>query len=98
MQIDAANIWKWCTENLMKINVSKCNVVCKKGETKVTVNGCERGKSEKKKDLGIMIHRDLTWTANANRPCKEALKAFFTIKRNVARGTAWQAKKNLYRS
>ena len=52
-------------------------------------------KVRKKKDLGIMIHKDLTWTLSANRICEKALKAFFTIKRNVARGTAWQAKKNL---
>ena len=84
MQIDAANIWKWCTENLMKLNVSKCKALCIKGETKVTLNGWELGKSEKEKDLGIMIHKDRNWTANANRRCEKALKAFFTIKRNFA--------------
>ena len=98
MQINAAKVWKWCTENLIKLNVSKCKVLCIKGETKVTINGWELGKPEKEKDLGIMIHKDLTWTANANRRSEKALKAFFTIKGNVARGTAWQAKKNLYRS
>ena len=98
MQIDATKVWKWCTENLINLNVSKCKVLSIKEESKVTNNGWELGKSEKEKDLEVMIHKDLTWTANANRRCEKALKAFLTIKRNVARGTAWQAKKNLYRS
>ena len=82
----------------MKLNVSKCKVFCIKGETKVTLNGWELGKSEKEKELGIMMLKNLTWTANANHRCEKALKAFFIIKRNVLRGTAWQAKKNLYLS
>ena len=35
---------------------------------------------------------------NVNRRCEKALKAFFTIKKNVTRAIAWQAKRNLYRS
>ena len=54
-------------------------------------------KVRKRKDLGIMVHKDLTWTSDTNRRCEKELKAFFTIKRNVARRRAWQAKKDLYR-
>ena len=98
IQINGAKIWKWCTDKLMKFNVSKCNVLCMKGERKATINRWELEKSEKENDLGNMIHKGLSWTGNANCRCEKALKIFFTIKRNVRRGTTRQAKKNLYRS
>ena len=63
MQIDAAKVWKWCTEKLMKQNVSKCKVLRIKGEAKFTVSGWEFGKPENEKGLGVMIHKDLNRTA-----------------------------------
>ena len=53
---------------------------------------------QKEKDLGIIVSNDLTWTANVERRCEKAIKVFFTIKRNIANGTSWIGKKNLYRS
>ena len=55
-------------------------------------------KHRRKKDLGIIISNNLTWTANAERRCEKAIKVFFTIKRNIAYGTSLIAKKSLYRS
>ena len=45
-----------------------------------------------------MISNDLTWLAQTERRCEKTMKAFFTIKRNIANGTPWTTRKNLYRS
>ena len=62
------------------------------------MNGKTLEQTQKEKDLGIIVSNDLTWTANAERRCERAIKVFFTIKRNIANGTSWIAKKTLYRS
>ena len=45
-----------------------------------------------------MISNDLSWTLQTERRCEKTMKAFFTIKRNIADGTPWTTRKNLYRS
>ena len=36
LQIDAHKIWKWCSSNLMSLNLKKFKALCLKGITKVT--------------------------------------------------------------
>ena len=98
IQIDAHKIRKWCTSNLMSPNLKKCKVLCLKGIAKVTIQGHQLENSIVKKDLGIMISNDPTWTAQTERRCEKTMKAFFTFKRNIANGTPWTTRKNLYRS
>ena len=46
----------------------------------------------------IMISNDITWTAQTEWRCEKTIKAIFTIKRNIADGTPWTTRNNLYRS
>ena len=98
LQIDAHKIWKWCSSNLVSLNLKKCKVLCLKGIAKVTIQGHQLENSIVEKDLSIMISNDLTWTAQTEKQCEKTMKAFFTIKRNIANGTPWTTRKNLYRS
>ena len=98
LQIDATRIWKWLGQNLMTLNISKCKTLNLKGSGCVSMNGKTLEQTQKEKDLGLIVSNDLTWTANAERRCEKAIKVFFTKKRNIANGTNWIAKKNIYRS
>ena len=98
LQIHATRIWKWCSQNLMTLNISKCKTLNLKGNGSISMNGKTLEQTQKEKDLGIIVSNDLTWTANVERRCEKAIKVFFTIKRNIANGTSWIGKKNLYRS
>ena len=80
LQIDATRIWKWCSQNLMTLNISKCKTINLKGNRSISMNGKTLEQTQKEKDLGIFVSNDLTWTANAERRCEKAIKAFFTIK------------------
>ena len=82
----------------MSLNLKKCKVLCLKVIAKVTIQGHQLENSFVEKDLGIMISNDLTWTAQTEKRCEKTMKAFFTIKRNIANGTPWTTRKNLYRS
>ena len=62
------------------------------------MNGLPLIQTNKEKDFGIIVSQDLSWTANAERRCEKAIKAFCTIKPNIAKRTNCQAKKNLFRS
>ena len=95
LQIDAHKIWKWCSSNLMSLNLKKSKVLCLKGVAKVTIQGHQLENSIVEKHLGILISNDLTWTAKTERRCEKTMKAFFTIKRNIANGTPWTTRKNL---
>ena len=70
LQIDAHKIWKWCSSNLMSLNLKKCKVLCLKCIVKVTIRGHQIENSIVEKDLGIMISNDLTWTAQTERRCE----------------------------
>ena len=98
LQFDAHKIWKWCSSNLMSLNLKKCQFLCLKGIAKVTIQCHQLENSIVEKDLGIMISNDLTWTAQTEKHCEKTMKAFFTIKRNIANGPPWTTRKNLYRS
>ena len=95
LQIDAHKIWRWCSSDLMSLNLNKCKVLCLKGIEELTIQGHQLDNSIVEKDLGIMISNDLTWTAQTEKRCEKTMKAFFTIKRNIANGTPWTTRKNL---
>ena len=98
LQIDATRIWKWSSQNLMTLNIRKNKTLNVKGKGSISMNGKTLEQTQKEKDLEIIVSNDLTWTENAEKSCEKATKVFFTIKRNIANGTSWIAKKNLYRS
>ena len=98
LQNGATRIWKWCSQNLMTLNINKCKTLKLNGNGIISMKGKTLEQTQKEIDLGIIVSNDLTWTANPERRCEKAIKVFFTIKRNIAKGTSWIAKKNLYRS
>ena len=93
LQIDATRIWKWCSQNLMTFNISKCKTLNFKGNGRISMNGKTLEQTQKEKDLGINVSNDLTWTANTERRCEKAIKVFLPIKRNIANGTSWIGKR-----
>ena len=93
LQIDATRIWKWCNQNLMTLNISKCKTLNFKGNGRISMNGKTLEQTQKEKDLGINVSNDLTWTANTERRCEKAIKVFLPIKRNIANGTSWIGKR-----
>ena len=93
LQIDATRIWKCCSQKLMTLNISKCKTLNLKGNGSISMNGKTLEQTQKEKDLGIIVSNDLTWTANAERRYEKAIKVFFIMKRNIANGTSWIAKK-----
>ena len=93
LQIDATRIWKWCSQNLMTLNISNCKTLNLKGNGSISMNGKTLEQTQKEKDLAIIVSNDLTWTANAERRCEKAIKVFFTIKRNIANRNKLDCKK-----
>ena len=98
LQLDAARVWKWCNANLMKLNINKSKVLNLKGNCKIFINDQALEQTDSEKDLGIIVTRELTWTANVERRCSKAIVAYLMIKMNIAYETEWSTKKNLYRS
>ena len=98
LQNGATRIWKWCSQNLMTLNINKCKTLKLNGNGIISMKGKTLEQTQKEIDLGIIVSNDLTWTASPDRRCEKAINVFFTIKRNIAKGTSWIAKKNLYRS
>ena len=48
-------------------------------------------------DLGPILSSDLKWDQHIGKACKQAMKVFFLIKRNVS-NIYWTTKLNLYKS
>ena len=51
LQIDATRIWKWCSQNLMTLNVSKCKTLSLKGNGNISMNGKTLEQTQKEKIL-----------------------------------------------
>ena len=100
IQKDLVNIEKWCSENKMKLNESKCHILpvkmYKDNEPIFTLNSkCLSLKSEQK-DLGIIMVPKLSWKLNADKRCKKAWKAFYFLKRNISPLASKDTKLNAY--
>ena len=80
LQIDATRIWKWCSQNLMTLNISKRKTLNLKETETISMKGKTLEQTQKEKDLGIIVSNDLTWTANAERRCEKAIEVFFHYK------------------
>ena len=70
-------IAKWTTDNLMKLNVSKCNYMIfsrSKSDfaTRLSINNQILDKVEATKLLGLWITEDLSWTKNCQAICQKA--------------------------
>ena len=84
LQTDAARICKWCTHEMMKFNINKCTLLNFKGNTNITLNGLQLMQTNKEKHLGITVSQEISWRIS----WEKAKKAFYTIRRNIAKGTS----------
>ena len=70
----------------------------RQGEANVQLGGRLLEKPEFEKDLGIAVSSDLSWTTQAQKRVEKAMKAFWSIQRNISKLSTWITMKKVYRS
>jgi len=91
LQTDLGRLGEWGVENGMKINPGKCKAV---SFTRAQVNDLLNyslldqviQEASSCKYLGIMLHRDFSWTEHVNYTAKEAWKALHFTMRILNKG------------
>lgn len=69
LQRDLDRIQQWCADNLMLLNVSKCNVLYlgkRNARRKYTLGSVQLQASECERDLGVMIDADMSFSSHVN--------------------------------
>ena len=98
IQIDAHERWKWCSSKLISLILKKCVVWCLKGVAKVSIHlkviNLKKTSFEK---IWASWSQTIYSGQHRQRRCEKTMNALLTIKRNVANGTPWTNRKNLYR-
>ena len=79
----------------MDLNVSKSKTLLIRGDL------AERDEARletiaTQKNLGVVLSRNLSWSANCQRRTTKAWKTFYTLKRNVSSRTSMKTKLNAY--
>ena len=88
-------IQKWSKANHMDLNVSKSKTLLIRGDlAQRDEAGLETVATQK--DLGVVMSRNLSWSANCQLRTTKAWKAFYTLKRNVSSRTSMETKLNAY--
>jgi len=90
LQSDLDKIAKWCEENKMSLNVTKCKVmnVCRLHAVSgfdYTLNDCILETVSKYKYLGIFITSNLSWDTHVNYICSRANRSLGFIKRQLGK-------------
>ena len=79
----------------MDLNVSKSKTLLIRGDlAQRDEAGLETVATQK--DLGVVMSRNLSWSANCQLRTTKAWKAFYTLKRNVSSRTSMETKLNAY--
>ena len=97
LNIDSNEIWNWCSKNFTCLNLSKCKTLQFKGGMSVCMKKQNIPGTDLMKDLGIIVTNNLSWTEHAKTRSAKSLKAFFSLKRNLANSSTISTKKNAYR-
>ena len=88
IQSDLEKIEKWCHNNKMQLNESKCHIlpikVNEKNWHSSILNSKTLSNKSEQKDLGIIMATKLSWKANIKKRCSKAWKAFYFLKRNIS--------------
>ncbi|XP_075248360.1 uncharacterized protein LOC142341320 [Convolutriloba macropyga] len=88
-------IQKWSKANHMDLNVSKSKTLLIRGDlAQRDEAGLETVATQK--HLGVVMSRNLSWSANCQLRTTKAWKAFYTLKRNVSSRTSMETKLNAY--
>ena len=97
LNIDSNKNWNWCSKNFMCLNLSKRKTLQFKGSMSVCMKKQNIPGTDLMKDLGLIVTNDLSLTEHAKTRSAKSLKAFFTLKRNLANSSTISTKKNAYR-
>ena len=63
-----------------------------------TINSNDLRKSETQRDLGILVHQNLTWRQHHSLVCKKSYISLYLIKRTIPANSLTNLKKQLYLS
>ena len=100
IQSDLEKIEKWCHNNKMQLNESKCHILSTKVNEKnwhsFILNSKTLSNKSEQKDLGIIMATKLSWKANIKKRCSKAWKAFCFLKRNISNLASQTTKLNAY--
>ena len=94
-------ISKWTNENLMKLNVAKCNYMVfsrskTKFATRIKINNQTIDKISMIKLLGVWISEDLSWSKNCKEICRKAYSRLSMITKLKYVGVAIQELLEIY--
>ncbi len=99
LQIDLENLLSWCKEWNLSLNTSKCRHMhfgpnyhshtYSLGNTPIL-------STESFKDLGITVHKSLSWSPHVNEICKKAYSSLHLIRRSTQPHHNSTTKRKLY--
>ena len=91
-----ATIDYWCATNGMQLNVNKCGILVFSGQMNGKLSNENIALLETQKDLGLVITKSLTWHNNCQQRTNKALKALFSLKRNLSSNCSINVKINAF--
>ena len=89
-------IGNWCDRNHMTLNASKYKLLSLKSEQKASLKNQELGEVHSRRDLGLIVSKNLNWNSNCNHRLSKATKAFYQLKRSMTDSASLKNKLNAY--
>ena len=96
LEQDLQALHNWCCANGMSLHENKCSILNFKRMSTVRMNEKIVSTSNTQKDLGIIINDNLTWHDNTMRRHSKALRALWSLRRNLPWSTSRRSKLNAY--
>ena len=96
LEQDLQALHNWCCANGMSLHENKCSILNFKRMSTVRMNEKIVSTSNTQKDLGIIINDNLTWHDNTMRRHSKALRALWSLRRNLPSSTSRRSKLNAY--
>lgn len=101
LQHDLVNIWNWCAQNNLSLNIAKCKIISFTRTLKpfifhYNLNGSIIDRTTTIKDLGVLFDAKLTFREHINSVCSAARSTLGFIIRNCNAFTNITALKSLY--
>ena len=94
LENDLEGLFNWCQVNGMKIHEGKCNTLNFRTASFVQVNNKNVNDAQNQKDLGIIVSDTLNWNETANRRLSKALRALWSIEKNLSSSTPMRSRLN----
>ena len=91
-----ATIDYWCATNGMQLKVNKCGILVLSGQMNGEHSNENIALLEPQKDLGFVITKTLTWHNNCQQRTNKALKALFSLERNLSSNCSINVKINAF--